>query len=99
MDDLSKAALIIAMFFTTAFLVRAIETSDPTYQADHGGIVNTDKETQYTKGRSYQGPGGTADTGYNQRSNMSQTGVQDVRIPLNVRQQYAAEHGMKIPVE
>jgi len=49
--------------------------------------------------RSAEGPGGYLDAGYNQQSNMNQTGVQDVQIPLDIRQEYARRHDLAVPSE
>lgn len=47
--------------------------------------------------RNASGPGGTLDHAYNQRLNMQSTGVDDVQIPLEVRQAYAKEKGLRVP--
>ena len=47
--------------------------------------------------RSAEGPGGYLDTDYNRRLNMQATGVDDVQIPLDVRQDYAREKGLQVP--
>lgn len=97
MDSIFKSFIIIGVLFSMAFLANAINTSDATYQSNHGKIVNTTSDTQYTKGRAYGGTGGTQDTLYNQRSNMSQSGIHDARIPLNTRQNYATAHNLQLP--
>lgn len=62
-------------------------------------VVDSHQSHFIQHARPADGPGGYRDEAINTRFNLSQTGVHNRRIPLPVRQQWASEHGMKLPTD